>query len=240
MATGPNYGGSFNPGSPTLLSPKPSKGTTFKTQKRLEDIVRLENAGFPERAISSMLSISVNRLRYIKKSADFLNMRIRITHGIILDHDANLGQIKEQRREVLKNYIPEALQVIVDAIKKPAIGLAAEKMRLEAARDLLDREGTFAKITRTEVKPVEHFDFEKHDREAHSIISAIKGIGAGAPTLTEEAGDQMEQIRKAVEINKEFANSNTISAVDQQQALDELEFSASKLLDMPAQTELEQ
>ena len=234
MASSTHYGGTFNPNSPTLLSPKPAKGITFKSLKRMEDIVRLEQAGFPERAISAMLGISVNRLRYIKKSADFLNVRARIMHGIILDHDSKLSDIKEQRRELLKSYIPEALQVIVNVIQKPAIGLAAEKMQLEAARDLLDREGTFAKITRTEVKPVEHFDFEKQDKEAQAIISAVRGLGAGAPS------SEMEQIEAAVSVNKEFANSATISAVDQQAALDELEFSASKLLDMPVETDVEQ
>jgi hypothetical protein len=226
-----HYGGSYNAKSPTGLSPNPSKGSSFKKTKRLEYIVRLENAGMPERVIANMLTISVPRLRYLKKSADFLTVRMRITHGIVLDHEASLSQIKEQRREVLKELLPDCLKVIANVVQTPALDFASKKLQVSTALDVLDREGTFAKITRTEVKPVENFDFEKADKESDAIVAVVKGIGACAPK------SEVEQIQDAVSINEQFAKSSMISAVDQQTALDELEFSESKLLEMPSESE---
>ena len=63
-----HYGGSINRKTRTLGS-KPHQGRQFKAHKRLETIVRLENAGFTESATAAMLVISVPRLRTIKKTS---------------------------------------------------------------------------------------------------------------------------------------------------------------------------
>jgi hypothetical protein len=79
----------------------------------------------------------------------------------------------------------------------------------------MDREGTFAKISRTEVKPVDSFDFETKDAESRSIIQAIRAVAAPASSSMHS--------KLAQDANAEFSNSHTLSAVDQQKALDTLE-----------------
>lgn len=255
-----HYGGTRAATSPTGLSTKCSKlagATTLKAQKRLEMIVRMENAGLSERQIAPMLTISVPRLRYLRKGAAYLAVRLRITHGIILDDSATLSQVKEQRREMLKEMLPDALQVIADVLKRPSQDIDSMKVKAKVALEVMDREGTFAKITRTEVKPVESFDFDTHDKEAEAIASVINGLGAGAPVglptakgkligsvaENSEASEatELDQIMDAVRINEQFSNSHTVSHVDQQAALDELEASAVEaaqaLLDAPTETD---
>ena len=206
-----HYGGSANPSG--TISSKPQAQRQFKTQRRLEDIIRLENAGFTPVAIGAMLCISKRRVEQIKASPEYLTARIRITHGVILDRDSRLSDIKAQRKEYLTQLLPNAWQFLAEEIQKPAQTLAERKLKLSLTQDLLDREGTFAKVSRTEIKPVDAFDFEKADAESAAVIEALKGATVQHTQHTEET----------VEANKKFSNSHTLSAVDQQAALDSLE-----------------
>lgn len=223
MATHLHYGGSLNPRT-NALGPKPSLGVTFRKQKRFETIIRLENAGLGEQAIATMLCISVNRLRYLKKDPDYLSARIRITHGIITDHEASLSQIKEQRKEILTQSLPAALQVLANELLAPAISLAERKHKVEVARDLLDREGTFAKVSRTEVKPVESFSFEEADKASSSVIHAIRNVASAAQPQATSSSSVEDMIATAAS----FASGETIDASAQQAALEKLEAEAAE------------
>lgn len=206
-----HYGGSLATRSGKLGS-KPKQGSNFSRQRRYETIIRLENAGFTSVAIAGMLCISPTRLNMLKRDPDYLAARVQLTHGIILDQEGKLAAIKEQRKEILKQNLPAALQVLADEIQRPAHTLAERKHKAAMALEYLDREGTFAKVSRTEVKPVDEFDFEKADIASKEIIKALNSTPAIG-----------HHTKESLEANLEFSNSHTLSAVDQQAALDELE-----------------
>lgn len=215
-----HYGGSQNART-GMHGPKPHAGATYKKHLRFETMVRMEAAMLPEAQIAAMLSLSVPRLRYLKRSQDYLNARMRITKGIILDTAGDLALIREQRKEVLAANLPAALQVLANELLQPATTLMERKHKTAVALELLDREGTFAKVSRAEIKPVDAFDFEKADMASRSIINAIRGIAP--PT-------QGEHSHASVAANREFSNSHTLSAVDQQAALDTLEATYLEML----------
>ena len=234
-----NYGGSQNPRT-GRFSKKTAPGIQYKSQKRYETMVRLEAAGIGESAAAAMLCISVPRLRHLKKNPEYLIARMKITHGIILDHDASLTQIKAQRKEMLTQMLPPALRILANELERPAITLAERKHQAAIMQDLLDREGTFAKVSRTEIKPVDSFDFERYDEQSRSIISAIRGVGAAAPPHAPRElaspnaaveGEGMHSV-EAVEANEAFSNSHTLSQTDQEEALARLEQEAA-LLELP-------
>lgn len=217
-------------------SPKSAMGQTFKKLKRFETMVRLENAGIPEIAAAAMLCISLKRLKHLKRSSDYLNARIKITHGIILNNESELAMIKEQRKEMLTQLLPSAFQVLANEIQRPANSIAERRHQVAIVQDYLDREGTFAKVSRTEVKPVDSFDFERADEASKSIINAIRSvaaaplgamnsIGTGVKSLGTDSTNLTHTLA-AVEANAAFSNSHTLSATDQQQALEALEASA--------------
>ena len=208
-----HYGGSLNANG--RIGRKPNKGNQFINLQRFEKIVRLESAGFGHGAIAAMLCISPHRLTHIKNSPDYLIARMKITHGIILDHDKNLSLIKEQRREMLTQLLPPALQILANELQRTPQTFADRKQQTALALELMDREGTFAKVSRTEVKPVEAFDFEAKDAESRSILEAIRRV---APPSNASMHSVLAQ-----EANAEFSNSHTLSAVDQQAALEELD-----------------
>ena len=222
-----HYGGTLNAGT-AALGPKPSAGKQFRTQKRFETIVRLENAGFSEAASAAMLCISVPRLRYLKKQPDYLIVRAKLTHGIIINWDKELSVIKEQRKEVLTNALPPALRCLLEEVQRPAITLAERKHQVQVAQDLLDREGTFAKISRAEIKPVDHFEFERYDAASKGIIAALTAT-ASTPKLDAD-GEPIAPFGahtlEAVAANDAFSNSHTLSQTDQEKALAQLEAEA--------------
>lgn len=218
-----HYGGSMSQKT-GALGQKPLTGmrggaSHFKSRRRLENICRLENAGFTKPQIAAMLVISTNRLSYIMKSPDYLIVRMGITHGIVVDGEAQLSIIKAQRKEMLTQLLPPALQLLANEIQRQPITLAERKHQVALAQDLMDREGTFAKVSRTEIKPVDHFDFEETDKASRSVINAIR---AAAPA----AGNTSHHTKDALAAHLAFSQCNTISEIDQQQALTELERAA--------------
>lgn len=218
-----HYGGSLS-AKTGQLGQKPSSGhrggaSHFKSRRRLENICRLENAGFTKPQIAAMLVISTNRLSYIMKSPDYLIVRMAITHGVVVDYEAQLSVIKAQRKEMLTQLLPPALQLLANEIQRQPITLAERKHQVALAQDLMDREGTFAKVSRTEIKPVDYFDFEETDRASRSVINAIK---SAAPA----AGSTSHHTKEALAAHLAFSNCETISEIDQQAALVELERAA--------------
>ena len=213
-----HYGGALS--STNRLARKPDAKHHFRTLKRLETSARLENAGIPEIAAAAMLTISLRRLQSIKSSPDYLKVRMQITHGIIIDAESQLDLIKSQRKEMLAQLLPSAFQVLANELNAKATTITERKHQVDVARDIMDREGTFAKVSRAEIKPVDAFDFERMDEASRSIINTIRGIAAPATPIHAAA---------AVEVNNEFSNSHTLSQVDQQSALDKLEAEAAML-----------
>jgi len=211
------------------LSPRPAPGKTFKEQQRYTLMAQMENAGIPEAAQAAMLCISKHRLQHLKQKPDYQIVRLAITHGIIVDHASKSDIIREQRKEMLTMLLPEAWQSLANEIRAKATTLAERKHKAAIVQDLLDREGTFAKVSRTEIKPVDAFDFERADEASRSIISAIRGVApaprAAGPMNPRDAVTAFlgEHTAAAIEANREFSNSHTLSAVDQQQALEALE-----------------
>lgn len=236
MGINPNlhlhFGGSLSKkGNLTSL---PSRKKRYQLQRRYESIIRLEAAGFNLSAIAAMLCISEGRVKFYKKQPDFLAARVKLTHGIILDQEGQLSLIKEQRKEILQSMLPDAMRVIAETIQRRATTLAERKHQSLIAFEILDREGTLAKVSRTEIKPVDSFDFEHADKESSKIIQALRG--ASITAVITGSSSPAHSI-KAVEANKEFSNSHTLSAVDQQAALDDLEAEALLLKQMPSTSE---
>lgn len=216
------YGGMASPTQPRYrMRCMPAPGVTFKTQRRLELLVRLENAGIPDSEASSMLSISVPRVRQLKRSKDYLRARIKITHGLILDQDLALAQIAEQRRDILREMLPPALQVIANVVSTRPTCFAEQKLQVSVAQDILDREGTFAKISRSEVKPVDHFDWESTDASASQIVHLMRASSMGDGEIRVSIAEA--RTAKLLEISKAFTAGSNISP--------EEAVAAAKLLD---------
>jgi len=213
-----HYGGTLT-GKKGVLGRSPNKGGHFKVRRRHETIARLENAGFTKPQIAPMIGISTNKLTHIMNSADYLIVRIAITHGVVVDHTAQLATIKAQRKEMMTQLLPQGLQAIANILQSNATTIADKKLQVAVAQDLFDREGTFAKISRTEVKAVDEFDFHAADKASDSLINILRAtsapkvrvdagnLTAGNVTTIDEKLDGSQHTLEAIEANKEFSNS---------------------------------
>lgn len=219
--------------TPYKVGCKPAAGTSFRKQRRFELIARMENAALPEGQIALLLGISKDRLRSIKQHPDYLKARMAVTLGIIVDTDARLAEIREQRKDMLRQMLPPALQVIANAVNTPALSYADKKLQISVAQDILDREGTFAKISRSEIKPVEHFQWETADAEAKQVIDVLKGtmrvrqVNSFHREYIDTSEDQVfsgsAEVEKIIEISRAFSSGAGPSPEAQQEALKTLE-----------------
>lgn len=219
MATQPSttlhYGGSLNRKT-GKLSPKPTKNKIFRTLKRYEDIVRLELAGMNEQTMAAMLVISVNRLKSIKKEPEYLRTRLKLVNGIILDSADKVADIKSQRKEILSQLLPPALLCIAETLQTKATSMAEKRHQVAVAQDLMDREGTFAKISRTAVTVDGAIDFSRTDAASADLIATLRRVASPTDNTRVVSAGVIDQ-------NILFSHSQTISAIDQQTALNDLE-----------------
>jgi hypothetical protein len=159
-----------------------------------------------------MLAISVPRLRTIKRSSDYLKARVAITHGIILDTESQLADIKEQRKEILTQMLPPALRVIANAVNQPPTSFPERVLQVKVAQDILDREGTFAKISRSEIRPAEGFNWASSEHSAREVISVIRGVRTSREAVELNSSEQSLETARLIEITKAFATGKTITS----------------------------
>ena len=164
------------------VSTKKAPGMQWKRYMRVERIARLDLAGFTETEIAFSQGITVVRVNQLKRTPEYVAIRLQCATGIIAQADRNMFADIDANHQVIKDMVPEALLALRDTIldrNNPAL-------RLRAAQDLLDREGTLAKVSRTEVKAHIEYDFTQHEGVANSLLDALQQTEAGRSTNNNE------------------------------------------------------
>jgi len=134
-----------------------------------------------------------------------------ITHGLIIDQEGALAQIKEQRKEMLTQLLPPALRVIANAVQQPPTTPVERIFQVKVAQDLLDREGTYARISRSEIRTETTFDWHSTEYSAREAISIVRGAIPG-PTAPSPSGQGEAQ--QLIELTKRFAAGSVTGKSD--------------------------
>lgn len=116
-----------------------------RTFSRMERIARLSQRGWKDVEIAAYLGVTPQTIGLDKKSPDYIAIELRVTQGVITELDEELSQGEFLRNKLKKTLVPAALEALADAVLDKRVAL---KTRLEAASEILDREGTFAKVSR--------------------------------------------------------------------------------------------
>lgn len=213
-----NYLGSLRKGR---LSSRPQKDKNFGTLSRIEKIVRLD-LGFqttgitiPDVDIARMVGRSARYIRVLRTKVEYLKMRTQIQTGICIDVEGSIEDIKAYRKQYFKESLPSALRAIVDELERPAVTPFDRKLKIDLAKDFLDREGTFPKISRTDSHVKIQHDYTEADEAAASLLAAMDG-----PVQVKEITTETQRVLSA---NSAFTNSETISHSQQEEALATLE-----------------
>jgi plasmid maintenance system antidote protein VapI len=151
-------------------SAKVAPGRSFKRTLRMELICRLEMQGCTEDEIAFSQGITKVRVNQIKRTPEYIALRMSLYTGVVADANRDMFSNLQDNRDAVKDIVPDAMQAIKDAIydkSQPAL-------RLKAAQDFLDREGSFVKVSKTEVKKTVLYDFDQHERVSEDLLSILQ------------------------------------------------------------------
>jgi hypothetical protein len=152
-------------------SAKIRPGYTFKRHLKMEKIARL-SALLPDAQIALILGCTVVRIRQIKATPEYVAKVTEIQTGIVSDLDHHLRTDTENFAAEVKEMMPEALLALRDTLQDKS----NPRLRLEAAKQVLDREGTTAIISKTKVTQVHEFDFSQNTAIADDLLSALQAV----------------------------------------------------------------
>lgn len=140
----------------------------------IEQIARLTLMGLDDTQIGIALGITKVYVSLNRRTPLYLSIWAEITTGIVTNLDSDLRSQQENFTEEIKAMVPTALLAIQDALydkKNPRI-------RFEAAKQVLDREGTTAIVSKSQVTQKHEIDFSKHDKTADDLLESLKSIAA--------------------------------------------------------------
>ena len=122
----------------------------------------------------------------------------------------------QRQRQVLKEMMPTAFRVIADALCAKPTSIAEKRIQTSLALEVLDREGTFPKISRTDSHVKIEHDFASADQVSKDLLDSIDGA-------VQYADDDNKGILESIEANSSFTNSDTLNAAKQEKAMKILE-----------------
>lgn len=200
------------------LGNKPREKTHFATEIILEKLVRLDLAKaqgkslITDHEIARILSRSVRSLAYLRKHQTYLKKRVELTTGIGMDTAKTVEESIRMQRMALRMLMPDALRTLADQLQTKAQSIQEKRLQTTVALEILDREGSFPKISRTDIhQKVEH-DYSSLDMASKELLEALDSPARPAA-----------EIESIIEVNKKFSNSETIDAELQQDTLAKLE-----------------
>lgn len=209
------------------LSRKTSGGF-FKTAILMEKLVRLDLAKAQGKSLISdpeickIIGRSPRYLSILRGKREYLQKRIEVTTGIGLENAESTEFAIQKHKQYLRMLMPDALRVIADTLQQNPIDTVGRRLRTQMALEVLDREGSFPKISRTDSHlKVEH-DYSSTDGVSRELLEALGG--------TPQREEKESSIIEALEINSKFSKSESLSTEAQEAAMNTLET-------MPVETE---
>jgi len=203
------------------LSSNPRPGVMFKTEIIMERLVRFDLAKLSGRSvmtdedISKVINRSASYIRVMRTKDIYVRKRMELTTGISSDITMDTETSVRRHKQMLQLLIPDAMRVLVDSIQFQPVTLQEKKFRADIAKEILDREGTFPKISRTDIHSKIEHDFTATDGVSRALLDALDG--------EVQYKEQNHAIVQALEVNTAFSNSETLTAAEQEQALKALE-----------------
>lgn len=218
MSSTPHFGASINKRG--RLSQQPYEGHQYKTIVRIDklvafDIFKATNpGGLSDDEIARVLGCSKRYVEGLRRRTYYLRRRLERTTGIAINNDFTVEQTVQVQKKLLREMMPTALRAIAEDLEKVPQTLAERKHRAAIALDVLDREGTFPKISRSDVHTKVEHDWGKADGVSSELLAAM----GGAPQ-EQEPKSILEQLK----ITQSFSNSETLAPETQQKVMIDLE-----------------
>jgi hypothetical protein len=213
-----HYGGAVT--KKGRLGSKPSVGVQMKTALMLERFVRFDLAkanGTPilDEDLARIFGRSQRHLAHIRKTTAYLAKRMELTTGIPGAATDSVEITKQKYQYVLKEMMPTALRVIADSLLAKPTSIQEKKMQVQLSLEVLDREGSFPKISRSDSHVKIEHDFASSDGISKDLLESMDGSA--------QRDSEDVSILEAIRANVAFTNSDTLSSSKQEKAMKMLE-----------------
>lgn len=167
-------------------SAKMKSGRGWRTFIKIHHIALFEAQGFSDTEIGFALRCTPQYVRMLKNTPEYIGAKVAAATNILSQAEKDALQTLENRRQALEDLVPEALGVIRDTINNRNNPV----LRLKAAQDLLDREGSLAKVSRTEVSLPKEHDLARHQKATDNLLSALNAINVPIQKEAEQLKEQ--------------------------------------------------
>lgn len=159
------------------LSAKPVKGRNFRSYLRMEQLARLEATGlYSNTQIAAFFGVHPQTLIYIKARPEYQAIRMAHTTGVLDSLTNETRLLVENQIDELKDLVPSALRTLRDTLTRGNAATATpseRKLAFEASREVMDREGTFAKVSRAEITVNEEVDLEREKQVSTDLLAML-------------------------------------------------------------------
>ena len=154
-----------------------------RTIDRINLLVRLElaNPSLSLAEIAQLAGMKLTRFSIVRGSSLYQQIKNRYLTGLITNLDNKVSDQYKTSRETLSFAVPIALQELV----KQVLSCPDERVKNKAANDILDREGTFAKVSRLKLSQTtsEKAAGDEKDKEvANQLLDALAKSAPSADT----------------------------------------------------------
>jgi hypothetical protein len=117
-----------------------------KTIDRIRIAIRLQmqNLGLPDSAIAKHLGMTQTSYSILKKTKIYQQFHSQYMTGILAPIDNEIHNTYNENRKILDSAVPQALENLVFL----AAQKVDKKLMFEASKEVLDRQGQYAKVSR--------------------------------------------------------------------------------------------
>jgi hypothetical protein len=105
--------------------------------------VQLEAQLYKDAEIAAFLDMTPGGLAQLKLDPEYVRLRTQVRTGVTTETEKQFLKDLEYKHDRLRDMVPLALQGLYDAARSKN-----EHVKLKAAAEILDREGTMAKVSR--------------------------------------------------------------------------------------------
>src|SRR5271155_4082108 len=195
------------------ISSKPNGRHTFRRQLKIEKIARYTVQGYSDDEIALVMGITKVYVSMLRRTPEFLSICTSLTTGVISDLDALTKQDLETKQDDLRALLPDAMLALRDILYDKS----NPRLRLEAAKQIMDREGTLAIVSKSEIKKKVEFDFSEHDKNTNDLLSIMQGAAplSASSALDEfinsvEDPDGIEKVKQQLDLGQLEVRNKTV------------------------------
>lgn len=143
-----------------------------KTVDKIRIACRLElmNLGIRDQEIATYIGMSSTSYSLLKKTKIWQTLHLQYLTGVLSDADSEVTQSFEYQRKMLSRAVPAALENLLRA----ATQRMDAKLNFEASKEILDRHGVHAKVSRIGLPNQEQDASTTKDNEvAQEVLQAF-------------------------------------------------------------------